>query len=206
MNSKDRGQLSEGDVSLTSPAGFHIALRIGFAFPAVTVSTLPLAWVSHYTENNYFVLDPVIKWAFKSNGYARWTSLSHLDNHGVFATAASFGLKYGVAVGVFDDNAQGHRSYAIFCRADREFTDIEMQGLHAYVLRRHKELSPPTSITDREIETLTLVSRGYDLKSIASDLGVTESAIKLRLKCIKVKLGAKTTSEAISKATVFGLI
>ena len=80
-------------------------------------------------------------------------------------------------------------------------------GGRARRLRRmHDEAAPPANLTRAEIEALGLVRDGYLMKEIAGRLGVTEGAVKQRLKHAKTKLGARTSGQAVSKAIAFGLI
>jgi LuxR family transcriptional regulator len=51
-----------------------------------------------------------------------------------------------------------------------------------------------------------MVRDGLLLKQIAARLGVSEGAIKQRLKSAKFKLGSKTSSQAVSAAVGYGLI
>jgi LuxR family transcriptional regulator len=56
------------------------------------------------------------------------------------------------------------------------------------------------------LETLSLVKNGLLMKEIAGLLGISESAIKQRLKNARLKLDAKTGSQAAARATMFGII
>jgi LuxR family transcriptional regulator len=51
-----------------------------------------------------------------------------------------------------------------------------------------------------------MIKDGKRLKEIAFDLGVTEGAVKQRLKNAKTKLGAKTGTQAAALASQYGLI
>ena len=51
-----------------------------------------------------------------------------------------------------------------------------------------------------------MVRDGLLIKEIAVMLGVTEGAIKQRLKGARLKLGAKTGSQAVSVAAATGMI
>jgi LuxR family transcriptional regulator len=81
-----------------------------------------------------------------------------------------------------------------------------MALLSAHLRARHDALAPPDNVTPAEIEALRLIKAGQRLKQIAWQLGVTEGAVKQRLKNARQKLEAKTGAEAISRATAFGLI
>lgn len=199
-------QVEPQDVQALAPAGHYIALRIGFAFPVEQVNALPPEWVDHYTQNRYMLFDPIIRWAYGNVGMARWGELAEEDPRKVIAQAQTFGLRYGAVISVFDGNAEGQRSFGSFARSDREFTELEMRVLQAYVSRRHFEMAPPKNLTMAELEALGMVRDGKRLKQVAHELGVSEGAVKQRLKNAKLKLGAKTGSQAAAMAAQYGLI
>ena len=199
-------KLNPDQIAAFAPAGHYIALRIGFAVPVEEVNELPAEWVRHYTENRYMLFDPVVQWVYSNVGTIRWSALEVPDTKRILTQAHSFGLRFGVAISVFDGNKQGQRSYGTFARDDREFDDLEIRLLHHYIARRHAEMAPPTNLTKAELEALDMVRRGMRLKEIAFDLSVSEGAVKQRLKNAKLKLNAKTGPQAASLAFQFGLI
>ncbi len=199
-------KLETAQIQEIANSGYYLALRIGFAFPVEEVNALPAEWVEHYTKNGFMLFDPVMKWAYSNIGAKRWSALEVDDPRNVFGQAQTFGLRFGIVISVFDGNAAGQRSIGSFARSDREFSDLEVNLLHTFVKRRHAELAPPTNVTMAELEALGMVRDGKRLKEIAFDLGVTEGAVKQRLKNAKVKLGAKTSTQASSLASQYGLI
>jgi len=199
-------RIGPAEIQSLAPAGHYIALRIGFAFPVEEINSLPLDWVDHYTKNRYMLFDPIIRWAYSSVGALRWSDIPIDDPRRIISQAQTFGLRYGVAISVFDGNAAGQRSFGSFARSDRDYSDLEINLLHAYVKRRHAEMAPPTNLTMAELEALGMVKDGKRLKEIAFDLGVTEGAVKQRLKNAKTKLGAKTGTQAAALASQYGLI
>lgn len=78
--------------------------------------------------------------------------------------------------------------------------------LEGLLRKLHSDKAPPTNLTEAELEALRMVKAGLRLKQISHDLGVTEGAIKQRLKNAKTKLGAKTGAQAATLASDFGLI
>ena len=170
------------------------------------VNELPAEWVDHYTQHRFMLFDPVMRWAYSNVGMEKWSNLAHDDPRKVIAQAKTFGLRYGVVVSVFDGNAEGQRSFGSFARGDREFTRLETQVLQTYVSRRHFEMAPPKNLTMAELEALGMVRDGKRLKEVAHELGVSEGAVKQRLKNAKLKLGAKTGSQAAAMAAQYGLI
>lgn len=194
------------DITRIAPAGHYLALRIGFAFPKEEVNRLPPSWVEHYTAHSYAVVDPVIRWAHTHVGATRWSAIAGTDPAGVLCAAREFGLNYGAAVALTDEAAPRQRSFGLFLRADREFTDQEMSLVQAHLLSRHRALLPPGNLTVAEIEALRLVKEGWIMKQIAFELGVSEGAIKQRLRNARAKLDAKTGAELVSRAVAFGII
>lgn len=198
--------LGPDDISQLAPSGHYIALRIGFAFPMEEVNELPADWVDHYTKQRFMLFDPLIRWAYANIGSCRWSEMPLDDPKRVILQARSFGLRFGVTVSVMDSGSSAQRSFANFARPDREFTDLEIKLLHAYITRRHTETAPPTNLTRAELEALGMVKDGKRLKEIAHELSVSEGAVKQRLKNAKLKLGAKTGTQAAALANQYGLI
>jgi LuxR family transcriptional regulator len=199
-------KLRSQDIADLAPAGYYIALRVGFAFPVEEVNNLPPEWVAHYTRNRFMLHDPVIRWVYSHTGTQRWSALIQDDSRDIMKQASTFGLRYGVAISVFDGNEQGQRSFASFVRSDREFDDLEIKLLLSFLQRRHLEMAPPTNLTDAEIEALSMVKDGKRLKEIAFLLGVSEGAVKQRLRNAKFKLNAATSTQAATIAAQHGLI
>ena len=189
-----------------APAGYYIALRIGFAFPLAEQNLLPKGWIDQYTKQNFMLVDPVINWLYRHAGAIRWSAITLPDPQNVLTQAAQHGLKFGVAICFDDPSPKGQRSFGSFCRSDREFSDEEISMLATKLEWLHRATAPPTNLTRSELEALRMVKDGFLVKEIASILGVTDGAVKQRLKNAKMKLGAKTGSQAVSSATGYGLI
>ena len=200
------GLISQADVAAIAPAGYYIALRIGFAFPLEEQNALPADWVEHYTTQRFMLHDPVIRWMYTNTGAIRWSEIDLDDPMRVMQQAHAFGLRFGCAIACFDGNAEGQRSFGSFVRRDREFEGPEIAVLRAYVSRLHYDKAPPTNLTKAEIVALRMVKEGLRLKEIAHEIGVSEGAIKQRLRNAKLKLGAKTSAQAAAVASEFGLI
>lgn len=194
------------DFATLAPSGYYIALRIGFAFPLAEHNALPVDWIERYTRQNFMLADPVMQWLYNNSGGIRWSEITLPDPRGVLVEARRHGLKFGVAICFDDPGPKGQRSFGTFTRADREFTDEEMAFLGARLERLHKAAAPPTNLTRAELEALRMVKDGLLVKEIANRLGVSEGAVKQRLKKARVKLGAKTGRQAVSAATGYGLI
>ena len=189
-----------------APAGFYVAIRIGFAFPMVELNHLPASWVREYTAGGLMVHDPAMSWAYKNTGAARWSSLAASDTLGVLDLAKDHGLEFGAVVSCTDRNDPSQRSFGLFCRSDREYEARELTHLSGTVAECHRLHARPSNLTSAELETLGLVKNGLLMKEIACILNVSESAIKQRLKNARLKLNAKTGPQAAAMATMFGMI
>ena len=189
-----------------SPSGYFLALRMGFVYPIFEKKTLPQKWIDRYTSRGYVLSDPVMHWMYGNTGATRWSAIRLDDPREVFDQARLFGLNYGAAVCVVDADDPTQRSFGSFARSDREFTDDELALLESLMDQLHADLVPPKNLTNAELEALRMVKNGLLMKEIANLLGVSEGAVKLRLKNAKAKLKAKTSTHAATMATTFGLI
>jgi LuxR family transcriptional regulator len=189
-----------------SPAGHLICLRLLFAAPLLEINALPPLWVEQYTRQGLMVADPVIRWIHANEGVTRWSRIALEDPRGVLAAAGAQGLRFGAAVSHLDPGPGRPRSFGLFARSDREFTDEELATLLTFLRAQHDALAPPLNLTTGEVATLRLLKSGERLKQIAHRLGVTEGALKQRLRSARTKLDARTAAEAISRASHFGLI
>lgn len=195
------------DFARLAPAGHYVAIRLGFTYPIAELNHMPQAWVEQYARQGLMLDDPVVRWAYGHAGARRWSEIGGGDPRQVMALARSHGLAYGAVVacaGGEDGDVQ--RSFGSFARADREFSDGELAMLLRKLVKLHRDLAPPSNLTQAELEVLRMVKQGMKLREIAGRIGVTEGAIKQRLKNARGKLGARNGSHAVSLAAGAGLI
>lgn len=72
--------------------------------------------------------------------------------------------------------------------------------------KRHSTLTGADQLSNRELEVLTLVSRGESNKEIAQSLGVNTRTVETYVSRLMGKLDARSRTEAISVATQRGII
>ena len=195
----------EQGILACATAGHFMAIRVGFGFPQVEYNQFPEAWVAEYTRDGLLVEDPVMLWAYRNEGAVRWSVLAESDASGVLARAAAHGLRYGLSVSCRDVDG-AFRSFGSFARSDREFSDEEVAALSGLLDGLHESSRPSGRLTAAEREALGLVRDGRLLKEIAAELGISETAVKQRLKNARVKLNARTGSHAVSIAVKASLI
>lgn len=195
-----------GSPGQLAPAGHYVAIRISFIFPVLERNCLPDGWVREYTASGFLVQDPAMCWAHKNQGCVRTRELVANDVQGVLEVAKNYGLNHGAVVCCVDPGERGERSFGFFFRSDRDYTDAELDQLYSGLCATHRAYASPKNLTEAELKTLNLVKNGMLMKEIASALGVSESAVKQRLRNARLKLNAKTGSQAAARATMLGMI
>lgn len=190
-----------------APAGHYAALRLGFFSPEEEINTFDAGWIDHYTINGLALYDPLMRWIYSASGSCRWSDLSMPDPMNVLGAYASFGMPYGAVVCVTADEDRPRRTFGYFARSDRELSYSELQELEATLRAIHydePDEEPP--LTKAQTDALKLLSRGMRLKEIAFALGISESAVKARLKSAMGRMDARTPVQAASIAAQRGLL
>lgn len=193
------------DLRRLAPAGLYVGIRFGFVSPQRELNLMPQPWLDRYAREGFQGHDPAIRWAQTGLGVRRWSDLPIDDKRGVLKEAAGFGLRFGaVAATVCEET--GQRSILLAARFDRAYTDAQLVRIsdHLEVLQavEHRQVS----LTAAELEVLRRIRDGERLKMISHALGVTEGAIKQRLKNARLKLGASTSTQATTMASEMGLL
>lgn len=190
-------------LSELAPAGFSAGLHIRFASPLVYVRTYDEAWTKVYDENAYALRDPLVFWGLGVKGHTRWSAIKLPDPFNILGQARSHGLAYGAVVSCGPITS---RSIMGMAHGTREFTDEEIAKAVTIVNRLHIAAEPPTELTPAQIEALRLLADGDRHAAAAAKLGISESAFKARLQSARVRLGARTTAQALKKAREYQLI
>ena len=156
-----------------------------------------------YTQNGYMMTDPLVAWGVSNQGCARWSELNVPDPNDVLKQAREFDLNFGAAVSC---GLETSRTIGGFARSDREFTDQEINDLHDIVLHMHRETAPAVNLTKTQVAAIRLLATGRSTAEAASDLGISERAIKDRLKKAGERLLTRTTAETVQLAQEYDLI
>ncbi len=191
------------DLDQLAPMGYTVGLHIRFATPLVYKSSYPSDWVEHYNSHSYYLRDPLVFWGVGVEGTTRWSAIPLPDPFGVMKKAAAHGLNFG-AVSSYGPITS--RSIVGVARGDREFEDAELDRLKEITIQLHIEAKPPSDLTKAQIEALECVANGDRHVAAAAKLGISESAFKARLQSARLRLEARTTSEAIRKAREYRLL
>ncbi|MGB0959022.1 MAG: autoinducer binding domain-containing protein [Halocynthiibacter sp.] len=203
MSKKTGLELDLHQLSLYAPAGYFVGLHIRFASPLMVFQTYDPKWTAHYTEQAYALRDPMIAWGFSVEGATRWSEIDIPDPFDIMGQARSYGLVYGVQISCGPISS---RTISGVARADREFTDSEIDEISRMIRRLHDMTEPPDSLTKAQVEALRCIAAGDRHIAAAAKLGISESALKARLTAARQKLLARTTAEAIQRAKEYRLL
>jgi len=183
--------------------GYTVGLHIRFASPLIMRSTYPAAWQQEYQDNAYALRDPLVFWGIGISGQTRWSEIRLPDPFSIMQKAKRHDLLFGAVVSCGPITS---RSIIGGARSDREFTDAEIDAIAVVARALHDAAAPPTELTKAQIEALRLIADGDRHTAAAAKLGISESALKARLSSARVRLGARTTAEALQKAREFRLL
>ena len=203
LGNRENLELGLSRLNNLAPAGYALGLHIRFASAHIMIQTYDPQWIEIYTRNGYMLCDPMVSWGFGAEGAIRWSELDYPDPHRIFEKAAKYGLTYGVAISTGD---VASRTIGGFARSDREFTDREIEQIADTVRILHEESTPPESLTDAQRMALRLIAKGCRYAEAAAILGISESALKARLKAVRDRLFVRTTAEAIQRAQEYHLL
>lgn len=184
-------------------AGYFLALHIRFTSPLMFFQTYNEEWIKEYTENGYVLRDPMTAWSFASTGSTRWSNPRIPDPFKIFSEAKKFGLKFGATISI---GPVLSRSVCSVARSDREFTDDEISQMSDLVSKLHAMVEPTTRLTKAQQDALRCIADGHRQAAAANMLGISESALKVRLSAARERLMARTTAEAIQRAKDYNLL
>ncbi|WP_018302377.1 autoinducer binding domain-containing protein [Wenxinia marina] len=178
-------------------AGYYLALHFRFTSPLMFFQTFDQAWIRHYAEEGYVLRDPMVAWSYANSGATRWSDGEIADPYGIIDQARSFGLKHGVTISCGPVQS---RTVCSVAHSNREFTDDEIAEMRTIVSDLHSLTEPKSQMTKAQIEALRLIADGHRHAAAAHMLGISESALKVRLSSARQRLMARTTPEAIQRA------
>ncbi|MDH2404948.1 autoinducer binding domain-containing protein [Bradyrhizobium sp. SSUT18] len=189
------------------------------------ISSYPKSWTSHYFDEGYQDIDPVLQKSRGSSGMFLWDgrdarSAKSAKERRLFDDALSFKIRTGLTVRI----PAGQNQFAAFTLAvdDRSFgldRFIETSedvlktvslNFHAHVSARIGRAAPNSQegrlLTQRERQCLAWISDGKTMQDIADLLGVTPRGVKFHLDNARRNLGALTLSHAVALALRQGLL
>lgn len=180
-------------------------------------TTYPDEWVRRYLDQDYFKVDPVLRALPRMTVPLDWSQCRGLSEEGArfFADADAHEIgHHGMTMALrHPSGAVGALSFTSG-RQRGPFSRLslaELSAMNAFGQMLHDRLvglmtEAPRPMTPREIECLRRLLAGVTPKTIASDLGVSESRVRFLLRSSCAKLGCRTTEQALARAVGLGLL
>jgi DNA-binding CsgD family transcriptional regulator len=204
----------------------HIAYQAA-AVPALDLRnpllllTYDDAWVSHYCENDYFAIDPVVRAGNKAVLPVDWLTVDHhsAEARHFFAEAARHGVgRHGITIPI-----RGPAGERALFTLNADVTDEhwhrwrhaylgDVYGIAQYFHDRAMRLAgfrPKESVQPlarRETQCLELLVQGLAPGQIAGRLDLSASAIHRYLRSARRKLDCATVEQAAAKAVRLDLL
>lgn len=204
---------------------FIYALRVPRQFTESRVVLLkgyPDAWLSHYWQNDYAGLDPVIRHCSRHVVPVLWHDLpdSPAKPAGrVMDEAREFGMKTGISMPVHSPQGSlGILSFATgiddaearaATRQLSPYVQLLAAHLHEAILRvsgcrEEQQLTP--QLTRRETECLRWAADGKTSWEIGQLLNMSERTVNFHFNNAAKKLSVVTRQHAVAKAILYGFI
>lgn len=185
------------------------------------VLTYDDAWVSHYVDQSYERIDPVVLGCFQSFQPVIWKELdwSGKSSRRFLGEALDNGVgSQGLSVPIRGPNGQ----FALFtvndsCR-DTSWAKFSAEYQRQMILIAHylnnkaleiehgKLVPPTTALSPRESDSLTLLAMGYSRAHAADSLRISEHTLRVYIESARFKLGSANTTHAVAAALSRGLI
>lgn len=185
--------------------------------PLIISSNWPESWLSKYREKQYFLTDPVARWARSKQHAFRWTDAIAAVPGGemqeVVKEAVGFGFIDGIAIPLKTDRMwKVVASLAADHRLGWSNSDLaQIETATSYFYQRHEDLTSKSTatrpaLTRRELETLRLCADGKSAWEIGQIMRISETTAISHRKSATRKLGCTTTVQAVVKAIESGLL
>jgi len=191
-------------------AGYSLVVNVRGLTPEYYLSTFPEHWLSLYAERQYAVFDPVSIWARLNSGRIRWSEIRPAGltpvQEFILNRGADYGLVYGGGASRSEPERPGTFSFLFCARSDRELLDEELDVIEESLDVILSAVSEQPGFGDQDLRILSELARGSSQKEIAAALTLSRETIKKRIEKIRIQLGARNSTHAVSLAQRKGLI
>ncbi|MGS0894414.1 autoinducer binding domain-containing protein [Burkholderia stagnalis] len=182
-----------------------------------TCNTYPEAWQKRYLAENYFALDPIVRYGLIYTSPIVWPVDACADEP-FWQEAKAHGLAHGWSQPI--RGKHGRIAMWSFARGADEISDLELAAsesrliylAHAAQSMNSRLVAAPTDavqmgqFTTREKEVLKWAADGKTALEIASILSISERTITFHMQNIMEKLNSVNKTQAIVKAVLLGVI
>jgi DNA-binding CsgD family transcriptional regulator len=220
------GAIWDSAASFFGSYGFDriIYLDVGPVHERV-MTTMPDAWMTHYTERNLARIDPFMRYCAATLDSVG-TGIDFLDDHayldqrerGFIRDAAVTGFRSGMTCMIRKKGPTGAAGWNLGSTMPRNQLETVFAE-HGHLIRlaahfSHEKLSrsgtgvetvkPALSV--RETECLQWLASGLRTKEIADRMGIKPITVELHLRNARGKLGARTREHALARALADGVL
>lgn len=205
--------------------------ELGFTFAALGAHVDPLsperatyvfqnypgAWIAHFSENRYHLVDPVFRAADAGAADFAWTDPEFLQplswrQRRILNEASEFGLHFG-RTHALTSMLRLKASGSLVAGEPDMPDDIFTAGKIANVLVHHRavqlcaEEAPSFEpLRRRERQCLELCASGLTDAEVARNLGIGIATVRRHIERARVRLGASTRIQAAARAIASGQI
>lgn len=190
-------------ISEIANSGFTITLNFYFGSYSFMDWRYPDAWAQEYKTWYHQMGDPVVRWALGNTGTIRWSDIDLIDPLDIFGRARRHGINHGAACCL---SAGNRRSLLTVGRNDRELADEELNSISNQFSQIVNEVARGFFLSERERAVLRLLATGLRQSDIASELGISISAVRQRTAKAVKALDCRTPEQAIAVATTWGYL
>jgi len=172
------------------------------------------AWAKHYRDNEFSVIDPVVRYCGVVSDVFRWQEAYEYygDEVSEFVSAAEdFGLRDGYTLGQTVHQIT-HTASLASVTIDPDHVDETQHFLirqllpHVNAILSRPGFLESPSITNKELEALQWASQAKSYWEIGAIMGITERTVKFHFNNIFRKLRVNNREQAVRKGAILGLI
>ena len=197
---------------------YHWVSNTGDQF---AVGTYSEEWATHYIENDYQRIDPVITGAYQRFHPLDWRRLdwSTKSAKALMEDAALHGVgNQGFSVPLRGPNGQfalftanhscEEATWDDFIETYRRDLLLVAHYFNQKALEFESDRLPGVrpSLSPREVDAITLLALGYGRAQVAQSLAISEHTLRVYIESARHKLGAINTVHAVARALTLGLI
>ncbi|MVA56869.1 helix-turn-helix transcriptional regulator [Agrobacterium vitis] len=184
-------------------------------------ATYPEEWTSLYLRNSYLESDPVIQFSQKGFLPYDWSGIERTSQtaRAFFKEANAFGVGVnGLTVPIRGPGGERSLFSATSNLLGREWRALRTSSKNDLLVLSHffhekvltvsrlRKTNAYRTLSKREQQCLQLLASGIVPKRIASQLQLSESAVRLYLRSGRGKLNARTMYQAIARASFLEII
>lgn len=189
------------------------------------MTTMPDAWMAHYTERNHARIDPFMRHC-AATLTSVGTGIDYLEDHAYLngrerdfiREAAETGFRAGISCMIRVKGVMGAAGWNLGSTMPRQqLEDLVFEQGHVLRLAAHfshEKLARSDSVDEaekpalsaRETECLQWLAGGLRTKEIADRMGIRPITVELHMRNARSKLGAQTREQALARAIANGLL